>query len=451
MGLDWIDDILQKAEGLPLLGGIAHDLRYAYEIWRVDPPDPKPVQTQHDTLDSLHNRAATLRTSFNESLYTLQSNWTGNGASYYFGPQPTHFQIEHDLEPPTTGAGYLLWNRLDQITSTLEYNRAAHQQAFTTLTQIVELHGELQSEVYEAAGLLVADAATTAIPGLEELDALDVPITIERVDKAVETAQEVEKVAEAVKTVEEVAKDVSTGLQLINIVRAFGALVGIALLTFLLSSDSPAIPKNGPQPPVALSQEQQDMLQRLARDYPDLPPDVLEALVTSGLSEDEIRALLERFGVDAIIGLVRRWGAEIATILKDLYLVRNVPGMERLVNDLITGAQNTALGSLYQLFWVVDHLNQVARVEDTDTNGNKAADVILTDGSILDTKTLDWSRYNKFTLGRQIAEMEAQIRRDQGLYPGEHITYVFDSQYGDVPDAVKEALKELDVTVKTWP
>src|SRR5690242_17903198 len=100
MGLDWIDDILQKAEGIPGLGGFAHDLRFAYEIWRVDPPDPKPVQTQHDTLDTLHTRAVGLRTSFSDALYQLQSNWTGNEASYYFGPQVTAFQIEHDMEPP---------------------------------------------------------------------------------------------------------------------------------------------------------------------------------------------------------------------------------------------------------------------------------------------------------------------------------------------------------------
>ncbi len=32
MGIDWIDDLLEKAEGIQVLGGFAQKLRLAYEV-----------------------------------------------------------------------------------------------------------------------------------------------------------------------------------------------------------------------------------------------------------------------------------------------------------------------------------------------------------------------------------------------------------------------------------
>lgn len=281
MGIDWIDDILQKAEGLPVLGGIAHDLRFAYEIWRIDPPDPKPVHNQANTLDNLQSRANTLLSSFNDSLLTLRQNWTGDVADYYFGPQVTAFQIEHDMEPSSTGAGYLLWNRFNQVTALLDYNRAAHQSAHDTLVQIQNLHGDLQSQVYEAAGLLVADVATSATPGLEEFDLLDVPLTIERTDEAVQTAQEVEKVGEAVKDAEEIEKTIQTGItiaQIAKIVGAIGAIVGVALLAFLTHSNGSS-PTNSAAPPKTISTLTDDEIRHLAQEF--------------GVSEQTIRDLIK--------------------------------------------------------------------------------------------------------------------------------------------------------------
>jgi len=293
MGLDWIDDILQKAEGLPVLGGIAQKLRFAYEIWRIDPPDPKPVQTQYDTLDKLHTRAVGLRTAFSDALYQLQSKWTGNEASYYFGPQVTAFEIEHDLEPPITGAGYILWNRLNQLTDALDYNRAAHQQAHDTLVQIQNLHGQLQSQVYEAAGLLVADVAEAAIPGAEELDIGTVPLTIERTDEAVQTGEEVVQVGKAIKTVDvvmNVAKVVGLA------VLALGAIVGVVLIKIFVFSNNGS-PKNLVAPPSAPIKTLTDA-------------DIHELSVTYGVDEATIRELMQRYPnltLEQLIDLLSQW------------------------------------------------------------------------------------------------------------------------------------------------
>ncbi len=296
MGLDWIDDLLEKAEGLPGLGGIAHDLRFAYEIMREKPPDPQPVRNQTSALGDLHGRATNLYNVYNEHLLKLRQNWSGEVADYYFGPQVTASQMEHDMEPSTTGAGYQLWNRFSQMTSLLEYNQAAHQSAVGVLEQLVDLSEELESDVYEAAGLLAADVATTATPGLEELDAIDVPITAERVGEAVQTARKVEEVGKLVKDVETVEKTIKTGItiaQLVKVVGTIGAIVGVVLLTFLLSSDSSHGPTSAllPPPDTKISTLTDDDVRQLAQMF--------------GVSEADIRALMAKYPDITLAQLLR--------------------------------------------------------------------------------------------------------------------------------------------------
>lgn len=301
MGLDWIDDLLQKAEGLPLVGGIAHDLRFAYEIMRVDPPDPKTVQPQIDSLAGHHTKASQLLSAYNDSLLTLRQSWTGDVADYYFGPQVTAFQIEHDMEPSTVGAGYQLWNRFSQVTDVLDYSRAAHQSAHDTLVELVGLQSELETEVTESAVLLAADVEELA-PGEEELEALSIPITVERTGKAVETAQKVEKVGEEIKDLAEVEKVLQDGYRvarIAKIVGTIGAIVGVTLLPFLLSSDSSSSPTNSlPPPNTKISTLTDDQIQQLARTY--------------GVSEDDIRAIMAKYPnmtLKQLEMLLSRWQA----------------------------------------------------------------------------------------------------------------------------------------------
>ncbi len=282
MGIDWIDDLLQKCEGLPVLGGIAHDLRFAYEILRVDPPDPQPVRNQTNALDNLHSRASALLSSYNESLLTLRQNWSGNVADTYFGPEVTAFEVEHDMEPSTTGVGYQLWNRFNQITSLLEYNHAAHQSAVDTLVQIQNLHGDLQTQVLEAAGLLLLDEgeADTGVGAV--LDVGTVPLTAERVGAAVETTDKIIEIGEEVKDVQAVGKAIKTGITLAQIAKlvggAIGAIVGAALLALLFSSDS-SHPMNSLNPPATIGSLTDEQVSQLARQF--------------GVDENVIRELMK--------------------------------------------------------------------------------------------------------------------------------------------------------------
>lgn len=290
MGSDWIDNVLQQAEGIPFLGGVAHDLRLAYDIWREDPPDPQPVQQQINNLDGYHNKASQLLSNFNESLLTLRQSWTGNDADFYFGPQVTAFQIEHDMEPTTTGAGYQMWQRLNQLTYTLDYNRAAHQKAHDTLTQIQDLHGQLQAQVWEAAGLLVADVAEAAIPGAEELDIATVPVTAEKVGEATSLASKIVQIARAFLSMDVVIMGVKfTVGQLLAIAFVIGSIVGIPLVTFLVLSNS----NNNASPPTASAEQVKEISKRLSdAGVKGFTRKEIEQLLREGYTPDEIVAML---------------------------------------------------------------------------------------------------------------------------------------------------------------
>jgi AraC-like DNA-binding protein len=334
MGLDWIDDLLQKAEGLPVLGGIAHDLRFAYEILRAGSPDPKPVQTQINTLESLHTRAANLLTSFNESLLTLRQSWTGEVADYYFGPQVTAFEIEHDMEPTTTGAGYQLWNRLNQLTATLEYTHAAHQKAYDVLGQLVTLQEELDTDVIESATLLGADVAEAAIPGAEELDLGTVPLTIERTGEAVQTAKNVEEVGQAVTDVEEVAQTVQTGItvaQVLKVVGTIGAIVGVALVVLLIPSDS------GPSNSLPPLSDKKKISQLSDKEFNRMLADLAREF---GCSQTEIENIINKYGANNLTPKQLERILRMLQIKAQLQALRdqlqnsNVPGASRLIKKI---------------------------------------------------------------------------------------------------------------------
>ncbi|GEM_PF-2864865 len=333
MGLDWIDDLLQKAEGLPLVGGIAHDLRFAYEIMRVDPPDPKTVQPQIDNLAGYHTKASQLLSAYNDGLLTLRQKWTGDVADFYFGPQVTAFQIEHDMEPSTVGAGYQLWNRFSQLTDVLDYNRAAHQSAHDTLVQLVALQSDLETEVTESAVLLAADVEEL-VPGEEELEAFSIPITVERTGKAVETAQKIEKVGEEVKDIVEVEGEIRRLdwiVQIAKVVGTIGAIVGVTLLPFILISHTTV---TNSLPPLSdkkkISQltdkEFKRMLADLAREF--------------GCSQEEIENILNTYGANNLtpkqLERILRMLQIRAQLQALLDLVRNsgLPGADRLAREI---------------------------------------------------------------------------------------------------------------------
>ncbi len=309
---DWIDDLLQKGEGLPGIGDAIQQLRMVYDIWRNEPANPQPTRDQASNLDDLFHEAQQLRDQFNESLITLRQKWSGNEAQAYLGPQVTAFQIEHDMEPGTTGKGYRLWNLLDQTTALLDYNAAAHHAGGDKLQQIQEMHGELNTDFMFALGTLGTMLATAPFPGVDVItDSAGAAALTAEAGEAAEDAIQLSRFMKLLKTVEEVAQVTKTYLPLIQMFAKATAIATIATVDLLalaydLSNASsgdnntlnpPIVPLPGPD------------LEQLSREFPDVLPNDIAALLEAGFSPDEIRAIL-RAGfthaqIMALVGRIR--------------------------------------------------------------------------------------------------------------------------------------------------
>ncbi|MBA3822705.1 MAG: hypothetical protein H0X24_02230 [Ktedonobacterales bacterium] len=164
MGMDPIDDALQKAEGVPGLGGFVRDLRFAWEVWRKPPADPGPLQNQANLLADLQHTTDQLATEFSDSMLALQQTWAGTEADAYIGQIPTMFEVEHDMAPPNNGAGYAMWDRLSMTRDLLDYNAAAHRQGVENIGKLRDLHDTLDFNIKLAAVDLAAMVVTAFIP-----------------------------------------------------------------------------------------------------------------------------------------------------------------------------------------------------------------------------------------------------------------------------------------------
>ncbi len=302
MGRDWFEDLLEKGEHIPGIGGAIEKLRFAYVAWRDEPADPKPVQGQAQTLDDLYTTASQLSKEFNDSLLNLRQKWTGNEASAYLGPELTFAQVEHGVTPASSGLGWEMWKRLGQIKEALDYNGAAHHAAQKKLEKIQSLHGELDTNIKIAGGTLAAMAATAAIPvvdiGTESIGAAAL------VGEAAETAAvatEVVEVAETVATVEEVAVAVRevTLVQRIVATVVMGAMIADVVLAPFLISNSAAPGTSGAggteslYPPTAhWTEADQALLEQLMKEFPDVSEQDIKDLIRAGFTADEIRAIL---------------------------------------------------------------------------------------------------------------------------------------------------------------
>lgn len=270
MGIDWIDDILQKAEGWPLVGGAVHQLRFAYEIWRETPADPGPVNAQGQSLGDLYTTAVGLRDALNESLVALSQTWEGDAATAYLGPTVTAFQVEHDMEPTTTGTGYQLWQNLAGITDLLNYNSGAHNTIGQHLQKIQDLHGTLDFQVKLGAGTLLAMAATIEIPGVDVVtDGGGVAVlTTEEAPAAAGAAEGIIEVEETEVEAQEIETAAKVAPWVIALAVGALAIVGVSIVVWTMHvpkvDKPPTYPQDCPPNPVEpLTPDQQKILNQL--------------------------------------------------------------------------------------------------------------------------------------------------------------------------------------------
>lgn len=253
----------------------------------------------------------------------------------------TAFQIAHDMEPTTTGAGYQLWNRLNQLTYTLDYTQAAHQQAHDTLQKLQDLHDQLRNQLIAAAITLGALIALAFIPGVDLADApgaavegSEVAAVGDTMTEMAETGQTLKTAEEAGKTAQElgqISKDVSL-LQMLATAAKFATVATVTLIV-LLSIPSDSSPSNT-LPPLSdkkkISQlsdkEFNRILAELAREF--------------GCSQAEIEAIINKYGANKLtpkqlerILRMLRLKAQLEALRSQLQN-SNIPGASRLVGKI---------------------------------------------------------------------------------------------------------------------
>lgn len=135
--------------------------------------------------------------------------------------------------------------------------------------------------------------------------------------------------------------------------------------------------------------------------------------------------------------------------------LKNVPGIDNLVFNVASPGANTVTGALYELQYA-HHLfsnnNQAIRRVSDVIGTEQAADIILTNGTIIDAKSLNWASYNDFTLRMQLQSIIDQLGTHRSRYPtAPQIEFVFDSSFGPLPAGWQTALTNAGAVVRVFP
>lgn len=222
--------------------------------------------------------------------------------------------------------------------------------------------------------------------------------------------------------------------------------------------------------------------------------DLINKLKGAGATDDQIFAFLKAITTaeqdspyyknsptpQTILNFVDMMGRAknypLSKFIQDFGSISHIPGSDRLLQYIMmqTGKKGQQDGYLYELKWIAEHKNDVARIEDVaeDANGaninRQAADVVMkgnpnafVTGAIVDTKSIDWSdvapdkasknRPTQRTMPDTLRQLLNQIGRDKTLYPGYPIVYCYDSSKEPPPAIVVKTLMEKGVTVMSSP
>ena len=481
MGIDPIDDALQfvESKNIPVLSGMAHDLRQAWEVWRKPPVDPGPFYAQVENLKQLQAQARSLADELNASRITLRTQWTGRMADVYLGPGVTAFQIEHDMEPSDNSVSFHHWQMLSGMSNNLAYNVGAHRALGDKLKKVQGLHDTLDIQIKVAAAGLMLMVGEDVVPVVgEAADVLEAGPEAADIGAAVDTSTTIGETLVEETTEADVEADIETEgitipmLDTYTIALAL-VLMGVSVLALSLaflaagSATNSAVTRVTQAVPGVNPQDVQELLnagftadeiiQLLNAGY---TIDQIKALLKAGLSVSDIMALF-RGGmtytdvenliahmratpdesVAAIEAILETYGAKngadilfsLSQVLNELMTNPNfatdpriIPGFQQIVTDILSNSSKTK-GALFALLVMLGHLNDVSFVEDIRANGREAVDIVLKDGSVMECKDYDllsWWYTNNWD--KTLAKLELQVEYDLKTYTG-NVYVTFDS------------------------
>jgi len=366
MHMEWIESLLYKAEGVPVLHRIANDLRFIYDIWSKEPASSQPVRIQATILDDFYHAGVQLRSQLSDSFLNLRQNWTGHAAQEYLGPEGTPVQIPDDGSSALQGAGLNLWYHLDLLTALLDYDGAAHYKAAAKLENLQALHETLDEAFMHALEALEITLALELIPGVDALaDVIGGSDVVIDTAEALEIAEEIVALKETIEGVDKVKgiiEDANTVMQLLKIVVSDAMIGNVALLPLAVP---PAVftPTNSQPnltyPPGVQSAQQQSTYQTLLLEYGD--PQLAACFGESGLSSDACEALIRQFGLELLEQLADNPRCGGAATFAALFRARNSEGILQVAQNLANGGTTGQgyTGALYELWWMANNANNI--------------------------------------------------------------------------------------------
>ncbi|WP_200817717.1 DUF4157 domain-containing protein [Calothrix rhizosoleniae] len=185
------------------------------------------------------------------------------------------------------------------------------------------------------------------------------------------------------------------------------------------------------------------------------PGGLLEMVEKLGVTK--VSGLAKKMGGSKLGSVIRENGSDaVASMLKNYDEIAGLPGAQRLMDDFISGG-TTAKGAIGEIQYAAQlHRNGVPIKQLGDVVGTqKAADIVLSNGKIIDVKNINWnsSFYKRSGKLRQsnvqmtIDDMLQQVARRRGEYPGAPIRYAFIGSLDNVPARLKQALQNANVEI----
>ncbi len=78
--------------------------------------------------------------------------------------------------------------------------------------------------------------------------------------------------------------------------------------------------------------------------------------------------------------------------------------------------------------------------------------IVMKNGDIVNLESYDWHAYrSSVQLAVITRELRVKAEQCKNDYPGQKVSFQFNSEFGAVPAEVKQALEALNVDVQTWP
>ncbi|MCG8351807.1 MAG: hypothetical protein MI924_28905, partial [Chloroflexales bacterium] len=171
----------------------------------------------------------------------------------------------------------------------------------------------------------------------------------------------------------------------------------------------------------------------------------------------DLAQLVKRYG-DNARQIISKYGNKLGQDILITYdRVADIDGADRLMRDLLSGTgqtmNSTARGALSELGYAASLRERgfvIEKLADV-IDGQKAGDIVIRDGPVIDVKDHNWSRLNEHIIRNQTQEFIEQAQRHRQRYPGRPVVFAF-TDWEHIPQSVVNTLRAHDITVTevTW-